>query len=165
VINYELLLLASTLAHCKPEDIMAAAHRPDGSMVVVVWPGPKFTYTAEEANQVSQIYNQMVMKIPPVGTDKHQDPAIVDAKPHKMVTARSPISADPDAKYPDPADLPLDTSRDVVINIPLVGTAHAGPAADPDAKPDLLQDTRRGVGTTHAGGRRNPATKSRKKAG
>jgi len=48
----DLLAIAAKLASCQPADIMALRLLADGSLVVVVSPGPKYTYTADQVRVV-----------------------------------------------------------------------------------------------------------------
>ena len=39
-----LVELAARLAGCAPAAVLACRRRPDGALVVVVWPGPKYVF-------------------------------------------------------------------------------------------------------------------------
>jgi hypothetical protein len=43
----DLLAIAAKLAGCTPADILSLRLTPDGDLVVVVNPGPKYTFTAD----------------------------------------------------------------------------------------------------------------------
>jgi len=52
VLDQDLLAIAAKLAGCTPADIMSLRLTPDGALVVVVQPGPKYTYTADQVRVV-----------------------------------------------------------------------------------------------------------------
>jgi hypothetical protein len=47
-VDPELITLACHMAHCAPADLMAVAWHDDGSLAVVVQPGPKHIFTAQQ---------------------------------------------------------------------------------------------------------------------
>jgi hypothetical protein len=55
-IDPDVVDVACHLAHCKPEDLLAVAER-DNTLVVVVQPGPKHVFTAQQvADAVKEIH-------------------------------------------------------------------------------------------------------------
>jgi hypothetical protein len=88
-----LLTLAAKLANCKVEEIMSASRLPDGSMTVVIFPGPKHHYSLEETDHAAS--SLLTTGPGPMVTKERQALAPADTK---MVSTEIQDHRDPDAK-------------------------------------------------------------------